>query len=116
MSFFFSNYSLYFETRKKRKRTVLSSNNKENMKKEKVKNLIFTLAYLVFGSLSFIVSGIFFHAAYTNSSSHHILRAGLFCAMGLFWLYMFGEKRKETVFAEEDDLFFGSKIDDAPSQ
>lgn len=85
------------------------------MNKEQIKNLVYTIIYLILGSSSFIASGMYFHAAFNGPASNHIFRACLFCCMGIFWLYMFGEKRKETVFVEEDDLFFGSKINEKPN-
>ena len=82
------------------------------MKKDKIKNIISTLIYLLLGISSFIAAGNFLHATIINSDNNHIFRACLFCGMGLFWIYRFGEKRKESVFEADDDLFFGSKIED----
>ena len=83
------------------------------MKKEKVKNIISTLIYLFLGISSFIAAGFFLNTTIINSDNNHIFRACLFCGMGLFWIFRFGEKRKESVFEEdENDLFFGSKIED----
>lgn len=72
--------------------------------KTRIKNLIFTLFYLLLGAGSFVAAGMFLNQAFIDSNRDDVVRALLFCGLGLFWLFMFGEKRRHSAFQVDEEI------------